>query len=152
MNLSKHFTLAELERSNKAVQLGLDNTAPPELLPRLIRLAEMLERVRSTLNVPIIVTSGYRGTQLNTAVGGVTSSDHSQGHAADIVAPGFGTPFQVASLLAPLVTVLGIGQLIYESVGGKHWVHVSTRVPDKLGNRIITITGKSASVGIKELA
>ena len=152
MKLSPHFTLAELERSNKAVQLGLDNTAPPELLPRLIRLAEMLERVRSTLDVPIIVTSGYRGRQLNTAVGGVTSSDHSQGHAADIIAPGFGTPFQVASLLAPLVTVLGIGQLIFEQISGKSWVHLSTRVPDKLGNRIITITDKGASLGIKDLA
>ena len=152
MNLSPHFTLAELEKSNKAIQLGLDNTSPAELLPRLIRLAEMLERIRSTLNVPITVTSGYRGRQLNTAVGGVTSSDHSQGHAADIVAPGFGTPFEVATLLAPLVTVLGIGQLLLEHVGNKSWVHLSTRTPQNPSNRVVTYDGKNYALGIQFIA
>ena len=152
MNLSPHFTLAELQASNKAAQLGLDNTPPQELVPRLIRLAEMLERVRSTLGVPITITSGYRGQQLNRAVGGVTSSDHTQGHAADIVAPGFGSPHAVATALAPLVSTLGIGQLILEGVKGKQWVHLSTRVPDKLANRVITITDAGAQVGIQVLA
>lgn len=152
MNLSPHFTLAEMTASNKARQLGLDNTPPDELMPRLIRLAEMLERVRTTLGVPITITSGYRGTQLNRAVGGVTSSDHTQGHAADIVAPAFGSPHAVATALAPLVSTLGVGQLILEGVKGKQWVHVSTRVPDKLANRIITITDAGAQVGIQVLA
>lgn len=152
MNLSPHFTLAELCASNKAAQLGLDNTPAQELTPRLIRLAEMLERVRSTLGVPVIITSGYRGQQLNRAVGGVTSSDHTQGHAADIVAPRFGSPHAIASALAPLVSTLGIGQLILEGVKGKQWVHLSTRVPDKLANRVITITDAGAMVGIQVLA
>lgn len=152
MKLSQHFTLAELTASNKARQLGLDNTPPQELMPRLVLTAEMLERIRSTLNVPVIVTSGYRGPQLNRAVGGVTSSDHTQGHAADIVAPGYGTPYQIAKTLAPLVSVLGIGQLILEGVNGKQWVHVSTRVPEKVANRVITITDAGAQLGIQELA
>ena len=152
MNLSPHFTLAELTASNKAAQLGLDNTPPPELLPRLILTAEMLERIRSTLNVPITVTSGYRGRELNMAVGGVTSSDHTQGHAADIIAPRFGTPYEVAKLLSPLVSTLGIGQLILEGIKGKQWVHVSTRTPEVMGNRIITITDAGKQFGIQELA
>lgn len=152
MKLSQHFTLAELTASNKALQLGLDNTPPPELMPRLVLTAEMLERIRSTLNTPITVTSGYRGPDVNRAVGGVTSSDHTQGHAADIVAPGYGTPYQIAKTLAPLVSVLGIGQLILEGVKGKQWVHVSTRVPEKVVNRVITITDAGAQLGIQELA
>ena len=112
MNLSLHFTLAELTASNKARQLGIDNTAPPEIVPRLVRTAEMLERIRDTLGVPVTVTSGYRGQAVNRAVGGVTSSDHTQGHAADIIAPGYGTPYDIAKTLAPLVSVLGIGQII----------------------------------------
>jgi zinc D-Ala-D-Ala carboxypeptidase len=152
MQLTQHFTLAELTASNKAAQLGLDNTPPQELMPRLMLTAEMLERIRSTLNVPVVVTSGYRGPQLNKAVGGVTSSDHTQGHAADIVAPGYGTPYQVAKALAPLVSVLGIGQLILEGVKGKQWVHVSTRVPEKVSNRVITITDAGAQLGIQELS
>lgn len=152
VKLSQHFTLAELTASNKAAQLGLDNTPPQELMPRLVRTAEMLEKIRSTLNVPVMVTSGYRGPELNRAVGGVTSSDHTQGHAADIVAPGYGTPYQVAKLLAPLVSVLGIGQLILEGVKGKQWVHVSTRIPEKTSNRVITITDAGAQLGIQELS
>lgn len=151
MQLTQHFTLAELTASSKARQLGLDNTPPPEIVPRLVLTAEMLERIRSTLGVPITVTSGYRGRRLNAAVGGVTSSDHTQGHAADIVAPGYGTPTQIARCLAPLVSVLGIGQLILEGVKGKQWVHVSTRVPDKASNRVITITDQGAQLGIQEL-
>ena len=151
MQLTPHFTLAELTASSTARRLGLSNAPPPELMPRLVRTAEMLERIRSTLNAPIIVTSGYRAQAVNKAVGGVTSSDHAQGHAADIVAPGFGSPTQIARTLAPLVSVLGIGQLILEGVKGKQWVHVSTRVPEKVSNRVITITDAGAQLGIQDL-
>ena len=151
MQLTPHFSLAELTASTTARRLGIDNTPPPELMPRLVITAEMLERIRDTLGVPITVTSGYRGRQVNQAVGGVTSSDHTQGHAADIVAPGYGTPYRIAKTLAPLVSVLGIGQLILEGVKGKQWVHVSTRVPDKPANRVITITDQGAQLGIQEL-
>lgn len=152
MQLTQHFTLAELTASSTAYRLGLDNTPPPELMPRLVRTAEMLERIRSTLGTPVIVTSGYRSRPVNAEVGGVTSSDHAQGHAADIVAPRYGTPTQIARTLAPLVQVLGIGQLILEGVKGKQWVHVSTRVPDKPANRVITITDAGAQLGIQDLA
>lgn len=152
MKLTPHFTLAELTASSTAQRLRLDNTPAPELVPRLVRTAEMLERIRSTLNAPIMVTSGYRSRAVNTAVGGVTSSDHAQGHAADIVAPRYGTPTQIARALAPLIETLGIGQLILEGVKGKQWIHVSTRVPQKISNRVITITDKGAQLGIQDIA
>ncbi len=152
MKLTPHFTLAELMASNMAAQRGIDNTPPPELLPRMMLLAELLERVRTELAAPITVTSGYRCQKLNMAVGGVTSSDHTQGHAADIVAPGFGTPYQIAKLLAPLVSELGIGQLILEGIKGKQWVHISTHTPEKPSNRVITITDAGARLGIQVLA
>lgn len=152
MKLTHHFTLAELTASHTAQRLGLDNTPAPELLPRLVLTAKMLERIRNTLGAPVTVTSGYRAPAVNRAVGGVTSSDHAHGHAADIVAPGYGTPYQIAKLLAPLVSTLGIGQLILEGVKGKQWVHVSTRTPEKLANRVITITDAGAQLGIQVLA
>ena len=152
MQLSQHFTLSELTASTVGRARGIDNTPAPELVPRLVLLAEMLERIRSTLNTPVIVTSGYRCPTLNLAVGGVTSSDHTQGHAADIVAPMFGTPTLVAQTLAPLVSVLGIGQIILEGVRGKQWVHVSTRAPEKSINRVLTITDAGLRVGIVDLS
>ena len=152
MNLTQHFTLAELTASNKAKQLGIDNTPAPELVPRLVMVAEMLERIRATLNCPVVVTSGYRCERLNLAVGGATTSDHPQGHAADIVSPRYGTATEVARALAPLVSVLGIGQLILEGVRGKQWVHVSTHVPERAVNRVITITDAGVEPGIVDLA
>ena len=152
MKLSQHFDLAELTASNKATQLGIDNTPPPELIPRLVLLADMLERIRSTLGVPMTITSGYRCSQLNSAIGSRNTSDHPQGHAADFVAPAFGTPTEIARLLAPLVKVLGIGQIILEGVAGKQWVHVSTREPENAINRVITITDSGTVAGIVGLA
>lgn len=152
MKLSPHFTLTEMTASNTATRLRIDNTPPEELVPRLILTAEMLERIRSTLNVPILITSGYRCATLNRAVGGVTSSDHAQGHAADFVAPGYGAPSDVAATLAPLVSVLGIGQIILEGIKGKQWVHVSTHPPEKAINRVLTITESGVVAGIVRLA
>jgi hypothetical protein len=147
-----HFPLAELVSSNKAAQLKIDNTPPADVLQELVHTSELLERIRATLGVPVTVTSAYRCPALNRAVGGVTSSDHVTGQAADMVAPAFGTPYEIARLLAPLVSTLGIGQLILEGVKGKQWVHVSTRVPQYSRNRIITITDAGAQAGIVVLA
>lgn len=152
MNLTAHFTLAELTASNKARELGIDNTPRPELVPRLVMVAEMLERIRTTLNCPVVVTSGYRCEALNLSVGGSSTSDHPRGHAADIVCPRYGTATEVARALAPLVSVLGIGQIILEGVKGKQWVHVSTHVPEKAVNRVLTITDSGVKAGIHELA
>mgnify|MGYP001809799374 CR=1 FL=1 len=152
MRLTANFTLHELTRSATAERLRLDNTPPPGLLPQLQETAELLQRIREHLQRPVIVTSAYRGPEVNRAVGGVTSSDHTRGQAADIVVPAYGTPYEVAKALAPQVSVLGIGQLILEGVKGKQWVHVSTRHPEKLVNRVITITDAGAQVGIQALA
>jgi len=152
VRLTAHFTLAELIASNTAQRLRIDNTPTPDALRRLQGTAEMLERIRTTLGAPVIVTSGYRGPQLNRAVGGVTSSDHMSGQAADIVAPRYGTPYQVARALAPLVQTLGIGQLILEGIRGKQWVHVSTRIPERQVNRVLTITDAGARSGIQAIA
>ncbi len=159
MKLTPHFTLAELTASRVATARGINNTPPPELLPRLVRLAQLLEAVRETLCAAtpggycrVIVTSGYRCHELNAAVGSRTSSDHTQGHAADIVAPDFGAPTEVARLLAPLADTLQIGQLILEGVKGKQWVHISTHRPEKPVNRILTITDAGVVAGIVGLA
>lgn len=152
MQLSPHFSLAELTASTTAKKLGLSNTPPDELVPRLVLTAEMLERIRTELGAPIVVTSGYRGPEVNEAVGGVTSSDHTQGHAADIRCPGFGTPYEMAVHLVPLLSVLGIGQIIYEMpAGGTPWLHVSTRTPDKAANRVLTYDGRRYQVGIQNV-
>lgn len=152
MQLTTHFSLAEFTRSAKAQVLGLDNTPTAAAKANLARTAQMLERVRAHLGAPITITSGYRGPVLNKAVGGVTSSDHLQGLAADVVVPKYGTPYEVAKALAPHIDALGVGQIIYEVSGSTHWVHLSARVPEKRSNRVITIVvGKGAQLGVQRV-
>ena len=153
----EHFTLDEFCASGMALRKRIPNHLPADLEPQAWATLAMLERVRAFLSekaskdISVSISSGYRSPQLNTAVGGVPSSDHVKACAADIRAPAFGSPLQVAQALAGHVDELGIGQLINEHPEGPSgWVHVSTRKPDKLVNRIITITAHGAVVGVRE--
>lgn len=152
MNLSTHFTLDEFTASDTAQRLSINNDLPIELLSSAIESAGMMERIRGHLGmlagkpIPIIVTSGYRCPELNRKIGSSDISDHRKAMALDFKAPAFGSPLQVCQALAPVVSVLGIGQIIYEH----SWVHVSTRTPDKLINRIITVQGRDYVPGIVE--
>lgn len=149
MQLTRNFTLAELTRSATADRLGIDNTPPLEIQIELRNTAQMLQRIRDFLTVPVIVSSGYRCEALNKAIGSRRTSDHLTGQAADIVAPAYGHPHVVAKVLAPRLTQLGIGQLILERVANKAWLHVSTRVPDRPVNRVITISDTGVEIGIQ---
>jgi len=149
-----HFTLDEFVASTTAARRRIDNTLPEDLEPQAWATLALLETIRAHLSakagrdIPIQILSGYRCPELNAAVGGATSSDHVRAMAADIRAPAFGTPYEVACELAPSVSVLGIGQLIMEFPGRNGWVHVSTRIPAKALNRIITINDQGAQVGV----
>lgn len=151
-----HFTLDEFVASDTGRRLGIGNALPPDLVPAAHGTLAMLERIRAHLStlaardVPVIIRSGYRCEALNRAVGGSAGSDHMRALAADIVAPAFGTPLQVAGALASMVSVLGIGQVIYERPSGvqRAWVHVSVWVPAKFLNRIITVTEDDTLVGV----
>ncbi len=116
--LTVHFTLADFERSDVAARMGIDNSVPDStILGGLQKTAEMLERIRAALlsarrfTGGIEVTSGYRCAALNRAIKGAANSDPMKSMATDWKAPGYGTPFDVATVLAPRVDELGIGQL-----------------------------------------
>lgn len=155
MKLTPHITLEEFTRSDTAAASGIDNSLPDELQPQATATAEMLERIREFLGVRagrvcrINLSSGYRCMALNMAVGRSSTSDHVRAMAADWTSADFGSPLEVCRVLAPNVSTLGIGQLIYENPSpGRVWVHTSTRVPDKLVNRVISILPGRAVAGI----
>lgn len=146
MNLSPHFTLQEFTASDTAARRGFDNSLPTELIGSARVTAEMMEKIRAHLGgVPIHITSGYRCPDLNRAVGSSGTSDHLKAAACDFRAPAFGTPLDICRSLVPMMSVLGIGQIIYEFT----WVHVSTRTPDKIINRVLTVNGKGYVPGIQ---
>ena len=148
--MTPHFSLEEFTQSDTAARLGIDNRLPDELRENALKTLEMMERIRFHIDAPITITSGYRCKALNGVIGSKPGSDHTMALACDFRAPKAGTPFQIAASLAPVIKIIGIGQLIleYASPNGSGWVHVSTRVPDKIINRIITIDKDGTRAGI----
>lgn len=128
--LSEHFSLAELTASSTAQRLGIDNTPGLETITHLTALAGGLEQVRKLLCAPIHIDSAYRSPALNTAVRGAKDSAHLQGFAADFVCPQFGTPQEIAKLIAKSSIVFD--QLIQEGT----WVHIS--FAPKLRRQVLT--------------
>jgi hypothetical protein len=121
--LTEHFSLAEFTVSETAARHGIDNVPPlgsPERA-NLKRTAELMEEVRAILGHPILITSGYRGPEVNAAVGGSKNSAHMSGLAADFICPGFGNPLAICHKLRPHMRKLGIDQVIHEY---STWVHL----------------------------
>ncbi len=127
MNLSPHFTLEELIRSDTAARLGLINTPNIAETENLKRLAHLLEMVKAAVDMrPVIVTSGLRLKQVNDAVGSKDTSQHITGCAADFYVTGL-TPKQVIDIC--LDRDLPFDQIILEF---NSWVHISVpNTPDK---------------------
>lgn len=89
MNLSEHFTLEELTRSETASRRGLCNTPRPVEQANLSRLCQdLLEPIRDLLGVPLHINSGFRSLMVNGLVGGSRNSAHLDGRAADFVPVG----------------------------------------------------------------
>ena len=119
MNLSIHFTLEEFTRSVN--HPSIDNSPSTEALDNLYETAAGFERIRSVLNKPINLSSGYRSPKLNSAVHGSRYSQHCKGEAGDYTAPQFGTPLQVCRAIVANAEFIDFDQLIFEGT----WVHTS---------------------------
>lgn len=122
MKLTEHFTLAELTQSSTALRTGIQNIPSPNVMENLKVLAEGLEQVRSLLNAPIFITSGYRSPTLNRFIGGSANSAHCLGFAADFKCPQFGDPVQVVRAIKD--SNIKYDQLIAEGDRGG-WIHIS---------------------------
>lgn len=118
--LTPHFRLEELTRSDAAKKLGDKNAPTPAHLQNLRTLALGLEWARAVLGAPLKITSGYRNPAVNAAVGGVPNSDHALGLAADFV-PGAIPVLEAAHKLA--ASDLVFDQLIHET--GRGIIHLS---------------------------
>ena len=118
----KYFTIHELTQSDTAHQKGIDNTPPPAIKVKLTSLINnQLDPIREAWGSPISVNSGYRCPVLNKAVGGVPTSQHQKGEAADITAGSPELNRQLFDLIAK--GDFDFDQLIDES--NYSWVHIS---------------------------
>lgn len=170
MMLTEHFSLGELCESDTATRLGIDNTPPADVINNLRRLAEdVLEPLRASLReaagkpVAIFINSGYRCEALERVLcrkdftawcvrhsvmadeaGWATyfkRKGHPQGNCADLRAPAFGTPLEIARHVASRPHLMdNIDQIIMEGT----WVHIATA--DEPRHQVMTATFDKAGV------
>lgn len=117
MYIPKWFTLEELIHTDSTSQ---ENNIPSwDSVVRLMSLCRyVLDPIREKYGKPIIVNSGYRSQFLNNLVGGVSTSQHLSGLAADLCCD---DPKALFDLIAE--STLPFDQLIYYQK--RRFVHVS---------------------------
>lgn len=86
-SVTTHFKMSEFYYTNHDDLLPANRNCfffNAQFIVRATLIAVMLEKIRSLFGHPIRITSGYRFTDLNKAVGGVANSDHRIMKAVDI--------------------------------------------------------------------
>ena len=149
MQLSKHFTLEEFEKSQTATRKGIKNKAGAGEIKNLGDLCyEILEPVRIKFDKPVTITSGYRSEELCEAIGSKKTSQHTTWNATD---------FEIAGV-SNLEVALWIqnhcdfDQLILEYYTGEAnsgWIHVSYKDGSNR-KQVLTFDGKSYTNGLPE--
>ena len=137
-NISKHITYAEAIHSNTAKRKGIDNTPNPTQLENMKITAEkVFEPLRSWVGGPIKVNSFFRSPELNTAIGGVPSSQHCKGQAIDIDDV-YGVKSN-AEMYNWIKENLDYDQMIWEFGTDENpsWVHISYVDADSNRNRCL---------------
>ncbi len=114
---SKYFSVKEMLHSDTADRLKIDNTPiSDEIVDNIQYLMVRLDEIREGYGKPIFINSAYRCPKLNEAVGGVSSSYHQIGLAADL-------RFD-SDLKEYIVKNCHFGKLIEERSKSAIWLHI----------------------------
>ena len=152
---SNYFTLEELCYSSTAVRLKINNSPSLEETRNLKGLTKnLLDPIREAIGFPIRVNSGFRNAATNKAVGGVSTSAHQYGLAADIVCTNYknGNVREFALFIEKWLkdNNVAFDQLIYEKFPNSEWVHIGWKNPKgEQRKQVLTIKGKFTLAGIK---
>jgi hypothetical protein len=143
MQLTPHFSLNELTRSDTAKRLDIRNEPNDVQIANLHTLAEGLEQVRTKLNSnPIWVTSGFRSMDLNRVIKSKDTSYHTYGLAADFTCPNYGDVPQVMRTLAN--SSIEFDQLILEHGS---WIHIAfPKGTDKPRRQMLSISSSGVLI------
>ena len=99
--ISKNFSYREFEESKTAKDRGIINAITTFEVRNAVRelTLEVLQPLRDAWGKALHINSGYRCPQLNAAVGGAATSQHTKGEAADVKAD---DPLALAQLVHDL--------------------------------------------------
>ena len=119
---SEFISLTELITSSTATTHHIDNTPPADVIRNLQYGVDMvLDPLRRIYGKPILITSGYRCPKLNTLVGGVSNSWHTQGNAADIHVASL---TEATKLFSNLQKIPSVDTVLFEHSSSGQWLHV----------------------------
>ena len=122
----KYFTLKELCASDVATKKKIDNYPSFTIVEHLAELTKkILEPLRIAWGGSIKINSGYRCDALNKAVGGVSTSAHKNGYAADLT-PGNGKIDEFGKFVKDwlIKNRIKFDQVLFETQGKTKWVHI----------------------------
>ena len=146
-NLSEHFSLRELTKTNT----GIKNVPNEVQVNNLKRLCKWLEQLRLRYNqmrnekgemrngneemrnevreYPIIINSGFRSPEVNKAVGGASLSNHLTGCAVDIRCAGIEQALRYAAILLDISDLNNedFDELLIEQRRSVVWIHFAVR-------------------------
>lgn len=136
MKLTQHFTLEEMTHSDYAVAHGINNSANEIVQENLMMLCTLiLEPLRAAVGEPIIINSGYRNAAVNDAIGGVKTSHHLLGLAADI---NFKSEAQLKEMLENLKDNTHLDLALIERSKSSSWLHVQLPLKNHIPRRRIS--------------
>ena len=146
-HLSKNFGYQEMIKSSTANRLGISNDATREHVINLTNLCNfILQPVREEFGF-IRINSGYRSPALHKAVGGSSTSQPSNGQAADFESTRISNP----DLARWIEKHLEFDQLILEFYDGvdpnSGWIHCSYVLDGSNRSKTMTalrVNGKTA--------
>ena len=116
MKLTTNFNLSEFNKHGFVIS--------DTVFQNIFALAKNLQVLRDEVGKPIKITRGYRSPEHNAKVGGVKSSKHITGEAADFKIAGM-TPKEVAAVIEKLIAA---GKMEEGGIGiYSTWVHYDHR-------------------------
>ena len=151
MQLSKHFSLSEFEKSSTATRLGIKNKAGSGEIKNLTDLCySVLEPCRVKFDKPIFITSGYRCEELCEAIGSSKTSQHTRGEAVDFEIMGVSN----LQLALWIQNNCDFDQLILEfwkeeEGANSGWVHCSYKEGSNR-KQVLTYNGKEFTNGLPD--
>ena len=144
--LTEHFTLGEMTKTSYKTKDGnIPSHVAIENLKRVCRWLEMLREVWNERygegNDPIIISSGYRSWEVNKRAGGVATSNHLVGCAADIKCAGKEQALRYAVILLDIADEAkeDFDELIIEVRSSRIWVHFAVRPKGNRGKILFDV-------------
>jgi uncharacterized protein YcbK (DUF882 family) len=138
--ISQYISYTEATISQTAVRNKIDNTPNKEELDAMKHVAsQVFDKVREHFGKPLKVSSFFRCSKLNKAVGGSSTSQHMKGEAIDIQGL---SGIKNSEIFDYIKNNLEYDQLIWEFGNSKEpaWVHVSLKLKGKNRKQILHIS------------